>query len=206
MEQGRSSSEDMEKAISEIWKPVPGFEGLYEVSNMGRVKSIKRTTTRGGYMHLRIDVNNGYVYTCLHKGNKAYSRRVHRLVLMAFVPDHPKEADQVDHIDGDKTNNVLSNLEWVTGSENMKRAYSRTPEKHSSRKVIDIDTKEIFWSATAALQSVHGRGVQSITRVCNGKRSNYRNHRFAFLEDYQAGIIKCSKVSKPKRSAEMLWR
>lgn len=191
--------------MSEKWLPVKGYENLYEVSNYGRVKSLKRATTSGKVLKLYKNPN-GYVYVSLCKDNIKKQKRVHKIVLEAFCPDHDPFKDQIDHIDGNKANNMLSNLEWVNGSENMKRAYATAPETHYSKKVIDIDTNIIYRSISEAARSVGGKEAKVVSRVCNGKRSNYRDHRFAFLDDYEKGIIQCESVQRPKRSARMLWR
>lgn len=191
--------------MSEKWLPVKGYENLYEVSDFGRVKSLKRFSTNGKILKL-VNHPNGYVYVCLCKNNIRKQKRVHKIVLEAFCPEHDPRKNQIDHIDGDKTNNNLSNLEWVTQSENMKRAYKNGLEVPVGIKVIDIDTKEIFNTATEAVRKVGGKRADSIIRVCKGKRSNYRNHRYSYLEDYEKGIIRCFNVKRPKESAKMLWR
>jgi hypothetical protein len=103
----------------ERWAAAPGYEGLYEVSTHGRVKSIKRLHTTGGIM--KTHVNKGYEYAHLCKDGKHHNAKVHRLVASAFIPMR-ENANEVNHIDGDKLNNNVSNLEWVTASENQKHA------------------------------------------------------------------------------------
>lgn len=107
---------------NEVWKDVPDFEGHYQISNFGRVRSI--LTSQGTYRErLRktyLD-RNGYENVDLWKLNKQYKQLVHRLVAKAFIPN-PENKPTVNHIDGIKHNNVLSNLEWVTQSENLVHA------------------------------------------------------------------------------------
>lgn len=109
----------------EIWKPVAGFEGLYEVSNMGRVKSLgridrfnKRWEERILWPHL---VGKNYLAVSLCKDGKVSSRKIHRLVAETFIPN-PGRKPQVNHKDGNKENNAASNLEWSTNSENQLHA------------------------------------------------------------------------------------
>ena len=70
----------------EIWKPIKGYEGLYEVSNMGQVRSLARHTTKGKILKQYVNKINGYCYVSLSKNNKACSKRVHCLVMKAFNP------------------------------------------------------------------------------------------------------------------------
>lgn len=196
----------MAKATCEKWLPVTGYEGLYEVSSFGRVKSKKRNTTNGGILKGHVNKRNGYVYVSLSKHGKTQFVRLHRIVLTAFSPPTNSDANQVNHKDGIKTNNTLENLEWVTSSENMKHAFANNLVSLCCKKVIDINTNEIFDSMGDAARSVGGKNVSSITKVCMGERSNYRNHKFAYLEDYEKGIIRCNNVKHPKRSCESLWR
>lgn len=104
----------------EIWKPIPGYEGDYEVSNLGRVKRLRGC--KGFYAnHISRGYTNrkGYWYASLTKNSHRKSCFIHRLVMMAFCG----ESDlQVNHIDGNKSNNCLDNLEYVTGQENITHA------------------------------------------------------------------------------------
>lgn len=105
--------------MKEKWLAVKGFEGLYEVSNLGRIKSIKYNRERLMKTSHQL---NGYVKITLSKDNVQYTSRVHRLVADAFIP-RQEGRDYVNHIDGDKDNNAVSNLEWVSVSENNKHAF-----------------------------------------------------------------------------------
>ena len=123
----------------EEWKEINGFEGLYEVSSFGRIKSLPRQkiTPKGGrYMTketiLKGFINKGYAYVLLHKGNKNYSRKVHRLVAQAFIPN-PLEKPQVNHLDYDKTNNRVENLEWVSCQENINYSAPNRARQHNCK-------------------------------------------------------------------------
>jgi hypothetical protein len=113
----------------ELWKPVLHYEEQYEVSNLGRIRSIERmVVNKSGlrtvpYKILSPFVNEvGYQLVILYNGNKQKAVRVHRLVATAFVPN-PDGKREVNHNDGDKLNNAASNLGWMTRKENMEHAY-----------------------------------------------------------------------------------
>jgi hypothetical protein len=99
--------------LKEIWKPIKSFEGLYEVSNLGRVRSLRRDII----MRTR-QRNDGYVSCTLSNCGKVKNKLIHRLVAEAFIPNH-KNKPEVNHIDGNKQNNCIRNLQWVTASENQ---------------------------------------------------------------------------------------
>lgn len=101
----------------EAWKGIEGYEGIYEVSDRGRVRNIKR----GGRLMSLVKVTHGYIAVTLHKQGKQKMYLVHRLVAKAFITN-PKNKPQVNHKDGVKTNNSAENLEWVTSHENLEHA------------------------------------------------------------------------------------
>lgn len=191
----------------EIWKPVRGYESTYMVSNYGNVKSLPRNTTKGKILKLYTNRRNGYVYVDLSQNNKQSLKRVHILVLEAFT-DYVSRADRrigIDHIDGDKTNNRLDNLEPVTGKENMRRAYENNQVPIVGVKCIDLDTKEIFNTYADAARSIGAKQSCKISLVCDGKRSHYRGHRFARLEDYENGNIPKYTGRMRKGVCKKLW-
>ena len=101
--------------MGEFWKPIYGYEGLYEVSNFGRVKSVKFKKSRLKTLYKN---EKGYLYTYLYKNGVREKLRIHRLVALAFIPN-PENKPTVNHIDEDKSNNKVSNLEWATYKEQM---------------------------------------------------------------------------------------
>lgn len=124
----------IENLPGEEWRPVVGWESLYEVSNMGRIRSFSRVCWNGRVewtMPSRIMHDyavRGYRYVTLNTGKKPVNMYVHRLVAMAFIPN-PENKEQVNHIDYNRVNNVLENLEWATAVENL--GHSALPERHS---------------------------------------------------------------------------
>lgn len=114
----------------EQWREVKGYEGFYAVSNIGSVKSLRRTISRVGgkprtlpeRMMTGSVKSNGYLHVSLRKpGELQLKRHVHRLVAEAFLP--LVAGQEVNHIDGNKLNNCVSNLEWCTRAENMAHAW-----------------------------------------------------------------------------------
>ena len=195
---------------SESWKAIKGYEGLYEVSDLGRVRSLPRFTTKGRVLKQHISSKNGYCNVCLSKDNTQKTRRVHVLVMEAFRPVDKKYGYDkdftVNHIDGDKTNNTLSNLEWCSQSENQNHAYELGLEKRGGVPVICLDTGIVYNSFTDAARSCGGHNGEMVARVCRGKRSHYRNLHFAILDDFFYGKIP-EFTGKTKRKASVsLWR
>lgn len=150
----------------EIWKDIDGFEGYYQVSNMGRVKSLDRFVKHnwGGYKLnkgkiLKSYSKNGtnYEFVVLCVKNKRRMKSVHRLVAEAFMPN-PENKPEVNHISGSKIDNRIQNLEWCTRSENQLHAFANNLKcsngtKHSQHKlsnedIIFIRSLESNWSAT----------------------------------------------------------
>ena len=132
----------MEWFINEIWIDIQGYEGLYKVSNFGRVKSIDRYVNgklgsqckiKGKIMKLQMN-HKGYPCVVLHKNCKANSKLVHRLVAIAFIPN-PDKLPQVNHKDTNKQNNHVSNLEWITNEDNMRHAFANGCFKTTKKQI-----------------------------------------------------------------------
>ena len=111
------------QTINEEWRPIAEFKGEYEVSNLGRVRSMKRYGGMVGRIMPQTRQPSGrggkltYYAVMLHMNNKPYCRKVHRLVAEAFIPN-PDNLPQINHKDGNRANNQMSNLEWCTAKEN----------------------------------------------------------------------------------------
>lgn len=114
--------------MQEIWKPVKDYEGSYEVSNYGRVRSIDRYVFDKGKPSFRkgVDISickmpQGYEFVTLYQENKQKHKLVHRLVAEAFI-ENPYNYNEINHIDCNKTNNIVSNLEWCSRKHNVEHA------------------------------------------------------------------------------------
>lgn len=115
--------------MKEIWRNISGYENLYQISNLGRVKSIKRNKIR------KTGMSGKYKSVILHKNNKPKAFTIHRLVAIAFI-ENPENKEQVNHIDENKLNNNVDNLEWCTRSENALHTYKNSPRKISTFRNI----------------------------------------------------------------------
>jgi len=135
------------KRLGEEWRPIEGYEGLYEVSNLGRVKSLARTIIRSDGRRCVVTekilterVNDrGYIEIKLSRLGSSTYKKLHRIVATAFL-DNPENKPEVNHKDGNKKNNQAENLEWATHSENMQHAFANGLHSHqgdrSSTKLL----------------------------------------------------------------------
>ena len=149
----------------EIWKDIRGYEGLYQVSNLGRVRSKTKL------LHLNTNTY-GYKHVTLSKGNVQKTVLVHRLVASAFI-ENPIGLPQINHKDGDKSNNTVGNLEWVTQGGNNRHAIKNNLRKAKKILLIDNENNVIReFNNRMEVNDFLGRDVcqDSITRCCNGKR------------------------------------
>lgn len=161
----------------EVWRPITDFVGHYDVSDAGRVRSIKRRTI---VLAPRYD-RWGYIKAALFKDGAYHPKLVHRLVAAEFMEPAPSAMHEINHIDGDKANNRADNLEWCTRSENGLHAYrnglsvSRKGSAHGCSKLTE--------SQIAEIKSLLGQGVRQrdiaarfgvgqpqIHRIATGKR------------------------------------
>ena len=149
--------------MKEIWKDIKGYEGLYQVSNLGRVKSLSRKNHPKEEFRNLITNSKGYLIVNLLKNNKGKTNKVHRLVAEAFIPN-PNNYPQVNHKDENKTNNHVDNLEWCTNKYNSN--YGHRNDKIGRKKVRCITTGEEFNSIREASKNVNctERNISSAVR------------------------------------------
>lgn len=176
--------------MSEEWRAVPGYEGLYEVSNCGRVRSLDRVISyvnKCGYVSKRLykgEIKEQYLsagYHCvrLHKNGVGKHVRVHRIIAMAFIPN-PHNYPCINHKDEDPTNNSISNLEWCTQSYNIgygtcpKRIYESgggTRRKVVEQRSLDGELVKTYESVAAAAKAI-GLKAQTISACCNKRKKH----------------------------------
>lgn len=149
--------------MPEIWKPTPGFEDRYEVSNLGRVRSVaflQRYLLRNGKEAYRQTpakiiaqqvTNSGYALVHLHRNGERKARTVHSLVAVAFLPGSDRT---INHINGDKLDNRLVNLEWASYSDNHRHAVATGLNRQAVR-VRNPATGQIYPSISQAAKDCH---------------------------------------------------
>lgn len=165
--------------MEEIWKEIEGYEGLYEISNLGRVRRmahVQRTNFRIFQVPSKIialnKVGAGYMQAPLRKEGKTTHHLVHRLVAKHFIPN-PNNLPQVNHLDEDKTNNIVTNLQWVSPHDNL--VYGHRMEKiRKPVLMISRITNEVvkeFDSITDAANFI-GKPHNAICMCLKGKRKS----------------------------------
>ncbi len=199
--------------MEEIWKDIKGYEGYYQVSNLGRVKSLDRdcvnnlsnqyssyitTVFRKGKM-LKLCVRGNYRSVQLFNNGKYKQVPVHRLVIETFIPN-PENKAYVNHKDGNKLNNHVDNLEWVTAKENMQHAYKtglmkpqdNLPERgklSESWKAIPVyqmdSTGQIIkkWGCMKEPSIVLNINYNSISKCCRGLRNKAGGYIWRYADD-----------------------
>ena len=189
----------------EQWKAITGYEGLYEVSSYGRVKSISRYESHYEKHHgirrlvkrhqkgriLKTSMRKtGYVQIILSKQSKIRTFTVHRLTAQEFCPGF-KSSLHVNHKDGIKDNNHYKNLEWVTRTENMIHArdiglldMNITVKSHS---IVKLTIQGNFIKEFSSIREVERQkeGCHSyISKACKGARATYKGFKWMYKEDY----------------------
>ena len=166
----------------EEWKPIPGYEGLYEVSNYGRVRSFKWSSN--GKILSPSKCGSGYCFVNLCKDGKAKLRTIHRLVAEAFIPN-PNNLPLVNHQDECKENNYFENLEWCSSAyNNSYGTRTRRAVEKLSIPVVQLDKKGNFISEFESLREASRRtGIAStsISRCCKHKPGHYSAGGFIWI-------------------------
>jgi hypothetical protein len=191
----------------EIWRDIQGYEGYYKISNYGNIISyekkywIKLNNSYGIKKEIKMKLrikNNGYESITLYKNTKKKYCLVHRLVAMTFIPN-PENKPQINHIDGNKQNNHVNNLEWCTLSENVLHAFNVLDSKERRNKmrinainqqinnrkkitgnILCINTNEIYYSA----REVHKKLNISLTclyEVLENKKEKIKGLKFVYI-------------------------
>lgn len=168
----------------EVWKSVPGYEGIYSVSNLGRVK---RTGfgqgAKAGKILKPYGNNHGYSLVGLHNGKSLKRLQVHKLVLQAFVGSFTL-GKETNHVDGDKGNNCLNNLKMVTRSENCLHSYKYLNRRRISgemngrakltnRQVLEIRNLRETGMEYQEIAEKFPVGISQIFRVCHRENWNH---------------------------------
>lgn len=191
------STKTNDTGTGEIWKDIAGFEGHYQVSNFGRIKSCDRILPHKihGTWHIKERIlkphwngagRTNYQVVHLHVGNgRMRCVRIHRVVAETFIPN-PQNLPQVNHIDGDKKNNFVQNLEWVSSEENVAHSWKTglcNGIVNAKRKpVFNLDTGETFNSIADAERS-YGGSIGTISHVLCGTRKTAHGCKWAYVKE-----------------------
>lgn len=180
--------------IEEIWRDIVGYEGLYKISNLGRVKSLDRVIKyktgrlqkiKGKIKTIKIN-NSGYAIVILYKNDIGTTFLLHRLVYFAFNPNADINL-QVNHIDENKLNCNLDNLNSFTPKENCNYGFRNKKMGNKHKKPIiqlDMDDRIIkLWDCAKNAAIEMGIDAANICRCCKGKKKCYKNFKWKYLEE-----------------------
>ena len=173
----------------EVWRPVAGWDRFYEVSNLGRVRSLDRTVRRGKGVHtlkgrilLPQKNNRGYLQVVLYKEDKKKRVLIHRLVAAAFC-HRPEGCNVVNHIDCNQENNRADNLEWTTSLGNTRHAILQ--HRMTARAVIRGDNK--IYPIMRMVQE-DGYSPSSVCRCCKGELKTHKGEKWRYANGMGDGI------------------
>ncbi len=173
----------------EIWKDIPKFEGLYQASSLGRIKSTKTNRI------LKQRLMRGYCRVCLCKQNNKSHHFVHRLIAITFI-NNAESKPFINHKNGIRNNNNILNLQWVTNSENQKHSYKELGRIHTrpllgrtgilcknSKKVLQYDLSGNLinsWDAIADVVRNFKFSQSSISQCCLGNKKTAYGYKWEY--------------------------
>lgn len=195
--------------LDEVWKDIKGYEGEYQISNRGRIKSLPKEklhdsisgtkyTTKEKIMK-PADNCRGYMCTMIGRNEKSRTVSIHRLVAEAFIPN-PDNLPEVNHIDGDKKNNNVENLEWVSHQDNMRHAsemdlmnkkskLSRYEIQNMRERYIPRDSQY----GIRAFARKYGMSSSHITRIIHGDVCKIKHFDTSAIKDGWCVCPKCGR-------------
>lgn len=178
----------------EVWKDIPGYEGLYQASTYGRVKSMEkyRTVNRFGGLQLLPEKilipspnKKGYLHLSLCNSDGKSTRRVHKLICSTFLPHFNKEHTQINHKNEDKTDNRVENLEWCTATYNNNYGSRNERASRASSKSIaryDLNGNYIdCYSSAKEIEEVFGFCKEGIRACCRGEYQQMCNYIWQYI-------------------------
>ncbi len=200
--------------IKEVWKDIRGYEGLYQVSDFGNVKSLERKSWNGYKWFIKKEkilkprpLKSGYLRVSLCKDGIAKDYLVHRLVAIAFIPN-PDNLPKVNHKDENKENNCYFNLEWCDSKYNsnygtaIERSKNNKPsmsgknnpmygksgkDSPSSKKIVQLTLDNEFiriWDSISEVAIELGFNTSTISKCCRGIKHKHKDFKWMYYEDY----------------------
>lgn len=190
--------------IQETWKPVQEYEGLYEVSDLGRVRALNYKHTREVKILKIYKDRYGYLQVVLCKNGMRKQYTVHRLVALAFVEGYDLFRNQVNHLNEDKSDNRAINLEWVTASENINHGTHN--ERSAKARSIPVVQLTLDYKFVAKWPSTHEAGrngfnYRHINSCCKHKLKSTSKYRWLYLSEYEEICFKVITTQHPFRLA-----
>lgn len=172
----------------EIWKDIKGYEGKYQVSNQGRVKSLNYNNTTAPKI-LSLIYDNGYCYVGLSCNSSTKKIGVHRLVADAFIPN-PENKPCINHINTVRDDNNVENLEWCTIKENNQNYQTLLNKRNNcklSKPIIALQDGiiKMYFPSTMEAQRM-GFRQGSVSRCARGERNIYQGYKWQYMDDYLA--------------------
>lgn len=173
----------------EIWKDISGYEGHYVISNKGRVKGLERKIVNRGRIQTKREsiltpfISGGYLSVILHKNSKGKTFKVHRLVASEFIKN-VNGYKEVNHIDENKLNNNMDNLEWCDRKQNINHGTRTLRASISNSKPVigtRLDNKQTIFGINAVSLSELGFNHRHISECCRGKRKTHKNFTWEFI-------------------------
>jgi len=192
--------------MEEIWKDIKGYEGYYQISNLGNIKSLNRTIENKGAIGGKYKIKGksrsqsisktGYYICTLCKNGKERTFKVHRLIAEAFI-DNPNNLPIINHKDGNKLNNSIDNLEWCDYSYNNKEAYKQGLKesnlkwiiecnKRKRKKVNQYDLNNNFIKQYESINEAENQTKVhhiNIIKVCKGQRITAGGYKWKYAEE-----------------------
>ena len=167
--------------MKEVWRDIPGYEGYYQASNLGNIKSLPKKYKPLGRI-LKPQQRNNYLIVSLSRDGKSKSQSVHRIIMKTFKGESNLT---VNHIDGNKHNNKLENLEWVSRKQNMQHGTCIKRMKETKRKrqghpiyIIDKDGSDYFFGSIAEACEEFGLDSGNVKLCLRGNRKRHHGYTF----------------------------
>lgn len=179
----------------EEWKDIVGYEGLYQVSNLGRIKSLGRYVNNNGGLEYRegkimksAKNNNDYLFIGLWKDGIRKNHTIHRLVAQAFI-DNPNNFPEINHKDEDKTNNRVENLEWCNSKYNCNYGtHNERMVKSHLKPILQFSKDGEFirrWESGTQVKRELGFNQSNITKCLKGKKKTCGGYVWGYEKDYK---------------------